>query len=233
MKLVYIISGLMLLWVFVIAIVGRLEKRMVWPYGELQDSPPFDDPVNYGARWVGEARSMGFTFLGWAPDLKGAAYKVSYGFLVSPERDCLVIVGVGTVLNMKLRGTWIYTVSADGRVLYSTDNQACITIDVSRQWKTQLLRSASFTGLLEGHRDLVRILGFVPRVFRTGHELTDFKQLREEHYQSMARSGFIKFIDAAGTRWHYTTFGALKLSCLNYFIGLLRGITDGKTPRAA
>lgn len=233
MNPIYFFVGLILFWIVLLAVVARFEKRMVWPYGPLQEQPPYDDIANYGSRWVDDARAMGFSFLGWAPDLKGKAYQVSYGFLVSPQRDCLVIVGVGSIMKMKLLGTWVYTISADGRVLYSTDNQSCLAIDISRHWKTQLVRSANFQQLLKGHQNLVRDLQFVPRDFSNGQGMEDLKQLREEHYQSMARNGLIKFTDPAATHWHYTVYGAIKLAVLNYTIGLMRGMTMGRFPRVA
>ena len=233
MNPIFFFIGLFIFWIVLLAAVARFEKRMVWPYGTLQAQPPYNDIAGYGSRWVNEARGLEFSLLGWAPDLKGSAYQVSYGFLVSPQRDCLVIVGVGTIMKMKLIGTWVYTISADGRVLYSTDNQSCLAIDISRHWKTQLVRSTNFQQLLQGHQALVRDLQLVPRDFSNGQEMKDFKQLREEHYHTMARMGLIKFTDPVSTHWHYTIYGAIKLAALNYTIGLMRGMTGGRFPRVA
>jgi hypothetical protein len=206
---------------------------MVWPYGVLQELPQFPDTTGYGARTVAAARGLGFHFLGWAPDLKGPIYKVSYGFLVSPTGNQLAIVASGTILNMKLAGTWLYTVATDGRVFYSTDNQACIAIDISRQWKTQLVRTSTFDRLVSRHEDLMQAKGVIPRCFNNGRVLEEFRQFRADHYQHMARAGQIEFTDVEATRWRYTIRGALKLSFLNYTIGMVRGFTHGRFPRCA
>jgi hypothetical protein len=79
----YYLIGIVAVLFVLQAVTARLEKRMVWPYGELEAQPHFGNPTGYGARWVGEAVHAGFSFLGWAPDLKGSRYQVSYGMLIS------------------------------------------------------------------------------------------------------------------------------------------------------
>jgi hypothetical protein len=49
----------------------------------------------------------------------------------------------------------------------------------------------------------------------------------------MSRRGLINFTDTSATHWHYTFLGAAKLAALNYSIGLLRGVTNGRIPRCA
>jgi hypothetical protein len=206
---------------------------MVWPYGSPEAVPQFADPSGYGARWVDDAHSAGFSFFGWAPDLKGPRYKASYGLLMSPERDCFVIVGIGTIAGMTLRGTWIYTPATDGTVFYTTDNQSCISIDVMRRWRSQLVRTNTFSELLSSHRDLLRQRGVTVLPFSAGREIDQFKSIREEHFQDMSRKGLIVFTDGLATRWHYTLWGGFKFTAQNYLIGLLRGITHGRIPRCA
>jgi hypothetical protein len=229
----YVLIGIPVLLIVFLTVLARLEKRMVWPYGNFQNQPQFTDDSGYGARWVEGALKEGFQFIGWTPDIKGPIYKVNYAFLVSPKHDHLVIIGVGSILKMKLRGTWIYTLMDNDKLLYSTDNQSCVHVDVSHKWRTHLMLTNTFAGLLRSHEDLVQRLGVVPRSFNAGREVEDFKRLREEHYQLMAKSGFIAFMDSSATHWHYTYYGALKWAILNYVIGLMRGITKGKIPECA
>ncbi|MCC6698709.1 MAG: hypothetical protein IT365_24000 [Candidatus Hydrogenedentes bacterium] len=230
---IYFLLGLPVLLVGMIAVVGRLEKRMVWPYGPPQEHPPFPDASGYAIRWANEALKAGFTFLGWAPDLKGPRYQISYAFLTSPERDCFVIIGVGTIMAMPLRGTWIYTCTADGRAFYTTDNQSCIEIDVSRRWQSQLARASTFSELLQHHRSLLLDSRVSVQRFTPGREIEEFKRVREEHYRWMSRQGLIAFTDNAAARWRYTWWGSLKVAALNYSIGMLRAVTFGRIPRRA
>src|SRR5687767_9572405 len=111
----YILVGIAALWFVLLTLIARLEKRMVWPYGAPEAQPQFPDASGYGNRWVADALKSGFSFMGWSPDLKGPRYRVSYALLASAERDCFVIIGVGTIMNMVLRGTWLYTRATDGR----------------------------------------------------------------------------------------------------------------------
>jgi hypothetical protein len=229
----YIVIGIIGFFFVFQAVVARLEKRIVWPYGTPEAQPQFSDASGYGARWVGDALKAGFSFLGWSPDLKGARYRISYALLVSPERDCFVIIGIGTILSMALRGTWIYTRAADGRVFYATDNQSCVEIDVSRCWRSQLARANTFPELLQRHRDLLRDRGVDAQPFSAGREAEEFRSVREEHYEAMSRRGLIAFTDRSATHWRYTFWGALKFAALSYSIGLLRGMTYGRIPRSA
>ena len=229
----HIFLGIIVFWTVLLIIVHRFEKRLVWPYGELQEDMLFPDVHDYGARRSREVQEAGFQFLGWAPDLKGPKYRASYGFAVSPEHDCLVIIGVGTILNMKLTCTWIYSIAADGTALYSADHQSGISIDVSRHWKTQLVPYALFWKLLERHRDALQQQVFTPRPLSSSNPLADFRQVRVEHFQFLARHGLIHFTDQESQRWHYTTSGAIRLALLNYTLGMVRGVTMGKIPRVA
>src|SRR5262249_6804440 len=59
-----------------------------------------------------------FPLLGWARDLKGDKYRVSYAMLVSRERDIFAVIGVGSILNIPLAATWLHTPTADGKSFY-------------------------------------------------------------------------------------------------------------------
>jgi hypothetical protein len=130
-----------------LTIVFRLEKRMVWPYSDPEAQPPFSLPHGYAQPWVSDAVSAGFKLFGWSRDLKGATYRVAYAMLVSPDRSTFAVVGEGSILNMKLAGTWLHTPTSDGRSFYTTDKQAGVQIDLSRDWTNQLCEEASFQRL--------------------------------------------------------------------------------------
>ena len=227
----YILIGIPAFFIVLLTVTARLEKRMVWPYGSPEAQPQFPDSSGYAARCIAEAQMAGFSFLGWAADLKGPRYRMSYALLSSP--DCFVVIGVGTVVSMRLRGTWIYTRGTDGRALYTTDNLSCVEIDVSRRWRSQLVPARTFTELLQRHRELLRELGVTTRPFAPGREAEEFRAMREEHYHAMSRQGLIAFTDASAAHWRYTFWGAWKLASLNYSIGLLRTVTYGRIPRTA
>jgi len=229
----YALGGFIVFMFFVQIVIARWEKRMVWPYGSPEAEPQFPDPSGYGKRWVRNAFEAGFTFYGWCPDLKGPRYRVSYGLLAPPSGDCFVVVGVGTIFSLQLRGTWIYSRTIDGQVFYTTDHQSCVEIDPARRWRNQLTKTDNFPALLKSHRETVRARGIAIQPFDTGHEVEQFKQLRQERYESMARAGLITFVDPSSTHFKYTLRGASKSAALNYSIGLARGVTSGRLPKIA
>lgn len=233
MTILYLWLGMVAFWALFLTVVFRLEKRMVWPYAELESEPHFDDPTGYGGRWVAEAVAAGFTLLGWARDLKGPTYRVSYAMLVSAERDTFAIIGVGSVLKIPLAATWLHTPTGDGRSFYSTDKHSAVQIDLSRNWTSQLVPATTFPRLLQEHRDWIRSNGVIPRPFTRDQELAEFRTGREEHYRSMERAGLIGFTDGSATYFHFTLNGAARTATWSYLLGMTRQLSHGRFPRSA
>ena len=230
--IIYFLIGVPV-FIVLLTVTGRLEKRMVWPYGTPEAQPQFRDGSGYATQRVGEALEAGFSFFGWSADLKGPRYQISYGLMASPERDCFAVIGVGKVLSVRIRGTWIFTRATDGKVIYTTDNQACVEVDASRRWRGQLVRARTFTELLQRHRALLRDYAVMVQPFAVGREIDEFRTIREEHHHAMSREGLIVFTDGAAVHWRYTFWGALKFAALSYSIGLVRALTFGRIPRVA
>jgi hypothetical protein len=216
-----------------LTVIYRLEKKMVWPYGEPEPLPRHGDPSGYGERWVKEAGAAGYRLLGWAPDIKGPTYRVSYAMMISPEQDTIAIVGVGTVMNINLSGTWLHTPDVEGRSYFSTDNPAGLQMDISGNWKNQFAPQTTFQGLLKKHRDWLTSLSVTPRSFSKGNELAEFKSLREQHFHFMERAGLIRFTNGAATHFHFTWLGAARTATWAYFSGMARRVTFGRFPRTA
>jgi hypothetical protein len=229
----YLIGGMVVFFCIFLPIVYRLEKRMPWPYGELEPAPHFGDPSGEAAKRVEEAVRGGFVFLGWGHDTKGPKYRVDYPMLVSEERDIFAVIGVGSILNFKLAGTWLYTPSADGRCFYSTNNQAGVQLDVSHHWVNQLVPNASFADLLRKHRDWIREMGVLPRGVGRGREFQEYRDLRIAHFREMERAGLIRYADVSLTHFYFTMWGAVRTALGGYFIGLARGVTNARFPRSA
>jgi len=226
--------GMMAVFLVMQIVVQRLEKRMVWPYGELlQAQPELDDPTGYGAARAAAAMQNGFAFLGWARDVKGEIYRVNYAMLISPDRTTLAVVGVGTIWKMRAASTWLHTPASDGRSFYTTDTQAGVQIDLSRNWANQLVPGQTFDRIWQRHRSWLQEMKVVPRCFTGGHELEEFRALREDHYRAMERAGLIRYLDASATRFQFTFYGAVTTASWSYMLGLVRAITHGKFPKSA
>jgi hypothetical protein len=225
--------GIVAFFVIFLTIVFRVEKRTVSPYGELETTPFFGDPTGYGAQWVADAVRLGFVHLGWARDTRGSPYLCSYALLVSEDRTTFAVLSVGTILNIPLNGTWLHTPAMDGRSFNTTDKQAGVQIDLSRNWRNQLALAPTFSQLLQKHQEWLKSLGVLPRGFTPGREFEEFKTLRDQHYRSMERAGLIRFIDGSATHFYYTLSGAAKTATWSYLVGLIRGLSKGSFPRSA
>lgn len=225
--------GMVLFFLVFITLTFRFEKRLTWPFSELQSQPHYPDPNGYANRWVADATQGGFTMLGWSCDIRGGIYRVAYALLVSPDRTTLAVIGAGALGKFPLQATWLYTPTADGRSFYSTDKQSGVQIDLSRNWTGQLVPVANFNMLWQRHQSWVREQGTMTRPFTQGRELVEFRQVREQHYRFMEQAGLIDYIDPMRTEFRFTTFGATKTAIWSYFLGLSRAVTEGRFPRSA
>jgi len=230
---IYFLLGMVVFFSVSLTIIHRLEKRMVWPYSELQQVPSYASDNDYAPGRRNDALAAGFTMLGWAHDVKGPTYRINYALLVSPQRDVFAVIGEGAILKLRLRATWLHTPTMDGRSFYSTDHQTGVQIDPSRNWRNQLVPGAGFAELLNRHREWIRACGVVPRNLTVGRELAEFRALREQHFRSMEHAGLIRFTDSSAANFYFTWYGAARTALLGYFLGLARGLSQGRFPRSA
>lgn len=228
-----IIPAILLALVVLQAAVAKWERRMVWAYGKPEVSPPFGDPEGYGAATVAAAVRAGFTFYGWAPDLKGEKYRMSYAILVAPQNDSVAIVAVGTIFGIPVQGASITTPAVGDASYHSANQQSGVEIDVSGKWRSQLVPNAGFNKLWEKHRDWLARQRVIACGLAKGREFEDFYAVRLAHYRHLARCKYIAFTDSTETYWRYTIIGAMKWAVLNYFIGLVRAVTGGRFPKTA
>jgi hypothetical protein len=231
--MLYVFLGMVLFWSVLLTVIFRLEKRMAWAYSDLQVDPPYPDATGYGAGRVAEALAAGFTLLGWARDLKGPKYRVSYAMFVSAQRDVFAVIGVGSVLQIPVKATWLYTHTSDGRCFYSTDHQSGVQIDLSRHWTNQLVPAASFRELLQAHQDWIGQNQVLPRTLTRGREIAEVQTLRHEHFRFMERAGLIAFLDGSVNYFRFTLSGAARTATWGYFLGMARQLSQGRFPRNA
>lgn len=224
--------GMVVFFSISLTIISRLEKRSAWPYSDLQPAPLFEDTSGYGVRAVAEALLGGFILLGWAPDNRGSIYKLSFGMLVSPDRNVFMVVTVGTIARIPLASISLFTPTVDGRSFYSTNNQASVQLDLSRNWISQFVPLANFDKLFHMHLDWLRKLQITSRPFTPGKEFSEFRILREHHFRAMERAGLIRFVDSSPTNFYFTTSGAAKTAISGYFLGMARQLSHGRFPRS-
>jgi len=227
-----IFLGLVIFFSISLTIVSRLEKRSIWPYGDLHPTPQFSDTSGYGARAVSDAVAQGFTFLGWTLDNRGSIYKLNFAMLVSPDRTAFMVVSEGTIASMRLASISLFTPTIDGRSFYSTNNQASVQLDLSRNWISQYVPLANFDKLLRTHLDWLHKLQITPRPFTPGNEFSELRTLREQHFRAMERAGLVRFVESSPTNFYFTTSGAAKTAISGYFLGMARQLSQGRFPRS-
>src|SRR5687768_10267758 len=163
MTALYVILGIVAAVFTLQVAVARWERRMVWPYTSIQDYPRIPETTNYSTIRISQARALGFQFLGWAADRKGPRYLLNYAFLVSPQRDSIVVIGTGKIISIPMQGTWIHTPSVNGRnSYYSTDAESAVEIDISGQWKNHLAKVSTFDQLWQNHNAWLRSNNVTP-----------------------------------------------------------------------
>lgn len=210
------------------------EKRLVWPYGVLQATPPHGDPTGYGRRTMEAAVAEGFIFLCWAGDTKGQNYRLSYAFLLSPDCQSILIIGMGTILGMYIEAFTINSPSHDGQESwYSTDTQKAVEADVSRKWMSHMVPAGDFGRAWRLHQNWMEAAGFQRLTFHPGRAMEQFRLVREQRFNAMMKAGYIAYTDSSQTYWRYTLKGASKLALWNHAIALARILTLGRYPQKA
>ena len=231
----YYLLGLFALVCISLTVILRVEKRMVWPFGELQPIlPPGCDPTGYGSRWANDAARSGWKMLGWSRDIKFIKYSIYYALMISPDQSTCAVIGTGQMGPLPLKATWLYTPTADGRTLYTTDNQTGVSIDLSGNWRNQLILAApNFGNLYLQHQGWLHSMNAMPRKFGVGRELSDLRAVRDEHFQAMERAGLIFFTDLGRQYFQFTLLGAAKSAPWGYIVGLSRALSRGRFPKVA
>lgn len=229
----YILPGLIVFFLVFLTVIHRVEKRAIWPFGELQQQPDSQwiDVGGYTRRWVADALRTGFVQLGWAAHFPGGLLQVTYALLVSPDRSTLAVIGSGTAGKMPVQCTWLHSPVTDGRSFYTTDRQSGVQLDLSRNWTNQLIFTSSFGDLWQRHQSWLQAKGIPPRTFPAGRELAQLRSVREDHFRSMSQAGLIAYTDPSGQMFQFTLSGAAKTASLSYLLGMMRRVTRGAFPK--
>lgn len=207
------------------------EKRVVWPYGKLEARPQFPD-AGAAERRINEAIACRFRFIGWAPHSKGGKYQVSYGFLVSPNEDCLGIISTGSMYGMVVRGTTLVTLTDGKKRGYATsDNQSAVDVDLTGTWKGQLARRGKFSDLWNRHQQWLQQEKVTPDILTPGRELEDHHAARQVLFEVSAAKGIYCYVDESKTMARHSYFGALRALIMNNAVALARTVSFGRFPR--
>ncbi len=212
------------------AVLAFFEKRLVWPYGPCEEQRQFPDIDGYAQSAAYQLSQLGFKFMGWCADIKGPTYKISYGMMVSADGRHLAVVGAGSMLNIRVRGTTLYTRTVDGRTYTTTDTNNSER-DLSGTSRNQYVQAFSQELLLKAHEAWLQEVQATVLPFTPGRELDQLHALREERCRILHSKGMIRYVDSNSNAWKYTFFGGVRFSLILNSVGLLKGLTFGKIPK--
>jgi hypothetical protein len=209
------------------------EKRMVWPYGNLEARPQFA-ATGFSEKRINEAIACRFRFIGWAPHSKGGKYQVSYGFIISPNEDCLGVISAGAMYGIEVRGTTLITLTDGKKRGYATsDNQSAVDVDLTRTWKSQLAPRGKFSDLWDRHQRWLAEEKAAPDILTAGRELEDYYAARQYLFEVSASRGILRYVDESKTSARFSLIGAIRALINNNAVALARTVTFGRFPRTA
>jgi hypothetical protein len=215
--------ALLLSAIFLLPVLAyALERRLVWPYGEIgEDDPGAPAAMAYHVLVADHAKALGFAGAGAYRDLKGRLYRVRYEFWLSPERDVLAMVGAGTVARIPVAATWLFTPLADGRAVVSVDQQSGMEPAPGDPWDWGLRMLTELPELLDWHRERVAAQFTRVEPFEAAgpRALATMARLRSGRIATFARRGIARYRDAAETSWSYTATGAVRVTLRTYAKG--------------
>lgn len=217
-----------LVFLVLMTLAARFETRMVWPYGELRDLPPYDEEAPQALDVADKAQQAGYEFIGWCSHLPEKRYRINYAFLISGDRRSLMIIGSGKMYSMPIRGIMLYTRTADEKVI-NTGNTHMV-FDLSRTWRGQLVLDTDPAEIVRRHADILVSRAIETRPFTDGCEIDDMRTLRTTQAARMAELGWIRYTGSERTSWRYTLYGAVCVAVANTCINMLRGSTKGRYP---
>ncbi len=204
---------------------------MVWPYvEEVARRPEVDDmnpnpytppraekeiPIsNYVLAVREEAEKLGFHSLGRFIDGRGGIYMCHYEFWVSLDCTVLAMVETGSLLNIPVDATSMFTRLGDGRCLATLDDPKAASTDASRLTDQFILRRADFRELLKRHQQRIKSAPFPALAYQSADPLADHRAFRLARAQKQVDRKLAKFLDAEHQRYKYTVKGALLTTLL-------------------
>ena len=199
-------------------VVALIEKHPVHAFDAtpLAVMPP-DLPPYVGAMNDAAARA-GYTYGGIYAHAKGGMYQVHSCLWFAPDRRVLADVSGGTILKMSHKKTLLYSRSADGRYLVTTDEMG--SGDTSGIQAIECVLNASFEELVVAHLRRVHGLGAhgVPP-FDQPSPLEARRKIDLDIVLPTIKRGLGRWVNDQRTVWVYSIKGALRLCTIGLFGG--------------
>ncbi len=206
-------------------IVAMIEKRRTWPYihqYEFDDFQLSSANEAYISKCISSSESEGFTYLERRYDGKGKRYKVAYDFLISSDRNTLVIIGVGTVLNFPVNGMWFISKDVNGNCFTTVTSQSAVEYDLTGYHKDSLILTNDFEKVFHHHLECVAKDLHHMEPYTENSEMDVLRHLKESKIDNLNKDGWTKYVGENTDYWKYTVKGAVKIATCQIIQGVIR-----------
>lgn len=200
-----------------------IEKRKSWPYCREYPFEPFElskHHLRFLEKTHRQAQEYAFRYLERGYDNKGKTYRLVYDFLISQDGYTLALLGAGTLAAFAIKGVWLFSKTADGRVLVTITNQSADEYDMSGLNENNLILTDDFKKAFRCHVNKMNEHDWRFEPFAPGAELGDLQMLEMNRLQMLKDKNLIRFLDDEKDRWKYTVKGGAIFSVF----GIARGI---------
>jgi hypothetical protein len=231
-----IVLGLFVVSMLPAFLAFLLEKRLVWPYVDLQekkpplagwdaDLPSPDEPpahvlqvsiTEYLRATNLMANQFGFLLLGAFRDGTSKLYRIRYNFWISPDRVVLALVGSGTLAGIPVSATWLYTRLRDGHCLLTLDDSKGEESDLSGLILQEVVTNADFAELLARHGQRLANAVQPAEPYSEDDPLEDHRAFRALRIDHLRERGLARYIGIERNARKYTLQGAFEGTLRTY-----------------
>jgi len=151
-----------------------------------------------------QIRHLGYQHRTTCHDGKGKLYRVRYDFWVAPDDKTIAVIGSGSVASMKVFGVTLYSRTADGRTLCTTNERG--DQDISGVEDQETWHAMPLPKLVEKHRQ--RLARFVVEPFSAESPLVDYFDIRRRKAAALVARAYAYYLNDQQLAWRYTFKGA-------------------------
>jgi hypothetical protein len=180
------------------------ERRPIQPYYVPESGAEYP-PGPEHQQTNEQIDQLGYQHVTVCHDGKGRLYRVRYDFWIAPDNMTLAVIGSGTVASMNVFGIWLYSRTADGGTLLTTNERG--EQDISGVEDQQTWHGMPLPELVEKHRQ--RLLNLVIQPFSTEAALVEYFDIRRRKAAALVARGYAKYVDDDRLAWRYNFKGAI------------------------
>ncbi|QDV52857.1 hypothetical protein [Gimesia fumaroli] len=211
------IGALLGFFFILIVSVCMWEKQAIQPFYFPDDGEEYP-LVDAAAEANQEAAKLGFEYGCLCHFGKAKMYRVRYDFWITPDCSMIATVSGGEVAKLPCKGIWLYSKSADGRIL-------CTTNEIGEQDISGVMEQSTWTdyGFKELHKKhMQRLKEIAIEPFEADKPLAGYFEIRKMKADRLVKVKDAYYTDDEGLVWRYTLKGALKFYFISQWVRPLK-----------